>query len=106
METEIKTESSISIRNQTSVALSEIPVMPYGHFHQVFLEMLKDPNQHCVCYYAYPDQDKLKFIGCIANDSNGSIKVLSHEMKLDGKKQLVALTRDHYAMHIYEREIT
>lgn len=106
METELRTETHISIQNQTSVSLNDIPVISYGLFHQVVLETLKDTRHHCVNYYAFPHKDKLKFICCIANDASGEIKIMSHEISDSGNKRLLSLTRDYYPMHGYEREIS
>jgi Ni,Fe-hydrogenase III large subunit len=106
METEITVQSFIRIQNQGSVPVRDIPVSSYEHFRSTVLNLLKEADNHCVCYYAFADGDVLKFICCVANDRDGSIIVTSHEMPLANKKALLSLTRDHYAMHIYEREIS
>lgn len=102
----VATDTYISIRNQGTVALTDIPVLSYGVFSQVVLSLLSENNNHCVNYYAYRDSGKLKFICCIADDASGNIHVLSHEMKDGANKQLVSLTKDFYPLHIYEREIS
>ena len=100
---ETKTKNYSEIKNQQTVALVDIPVLPYGQFQQDVLNFLQDPQHHCVHYYAFPAGDKLKFICCLADDQAQTIKILSHE--LHGKRQLTSLTRDHYALHLFEREI-
>jgi Ni,Fe-hydrogenase III large subunit/Ni,Fe-hydrogenase III component G len=104
METETKIKNYISTENHTSVPLKEIPVISYDLFRSTVLVLLTDSSNHCVSYYAFSHQGGLKFICCIANDTNNTIKVLSHEAPVHA--QLFSLTADHYAMHIYEREIS
>jgi Ni,Fe-hydrogenase III large subunit len=70
------------------------------------LQLLKEPSAHCVNYYGYRKGDVLKFICCIADDQAGDIKVLSHETPVKEKTQLTSITRDHYAFHVFEREIS
>jgi Ni,Fe-hydrogenase III large subunit len=94
------------IRNQQTIELSEIPVLPYGEFVTLTLSLLKQEHVHCINYYAYPEGSWLRFICCLADDQANDIKVLRHEMPLGGRMQLLSLTRDHYPMHIFEREIT
>lgn len=104
METETKFKNYISVQNHTAVPLKEIPVLAYDLFRSTVLVLLTDSSNHCVTYYAFPNQGGLKFICCIANDTNGTIKLLSHEASANAK--LESLTAEHYAMHIYEREIS
>jgi Ni,Fe-hydrogenase III large subunit len=96
--------NAITLRNTESVALSRIPVLPYSQFADEVAEMLTNKAIHCVNYYAFPYRGILKFIGCFANDTNGAIYVLSHEMTKT-EDTLPALSQRHMAMHIYEREI-
>lgn len=102
----ITTEKYISIKNQSTIPLEGIPLLPYGAFSQVVSSLLSKDENHCVNYYAYRDSGKLKFICCIADDTVGDIKVLSHELDEQGNKQLLSLAKDIYAMHVYEREIS
>ena len=103
MQTLEKNTTYVTVRNQDSISLADIPVQPYGEFQQTVLRLLTNPNHHCVNYYAYPFNRGLKFICCIADDGDHTIKILSHE--LTGKRQLTSLAKDHFPLHIYEREI-
>lgn len=106
MNTETMTATRFAvIRNQESISLNEVPVLSYGDFMTLAGSFLKMDHMHCVNYYAFPQGNKLKFICCLADDQAGDIKILRHEIPLEGRKQLVSLTRDHYPMHIFEREI-
>lgn len=105
MNTTLTSTHYATIRNQGSIALTEIPVLLYGTFAATVSELLNDPVNHCVSYYAYPKGKGLKFICCIANDQTGDIYVMSHELADESREQLISITQDHFPMHIYEREI-
>jgi Ni,Fe-hydrogenase III large subunit len=94
-----------TIRNQDSIVLRSVPVLSYEQFQQVMVSLLGHPENHCVNYFAYPSGSHLKFIAAVANDKNGTIAVMSHELSADQKKELPSLTKHVLALHIYEREI-
>lgn len=104
METQTKSKNYVTVKNHSAVPLDEILTLGYNEFFQSVTDLLSDANRHCVSYFAYPNQDDLKFICCIADDSDHTIKILSHEL-VGGKLRLRSLTTEHYPMHIYEREI-
>src|SRR5438309_1333070 len=95
----------VKIRNQDTIALQNIPVLQYEQFYQSISSLLRENENHCVNYYAYPVGGELRFIACIANDKDGTIAVASHEMQLHEKVELTSLARDFFPMHIFEREI-
>jgi len=105
METITAHDKYVVIRNQGTVNLGDIPVIPYSLFLAEVLSLLEQSNNHCVIYYAFEFRQRLKFICCIANDHNGDIMVLSHEHPLRMGTQLISMTASCYALHIYEREI-
>jgi len=94
-----------TIKNQQSIALPNVPVLTYEQFQRVIASLLTQPENHCVNYYAYPSGKNLKFIACIANDKSGTIAVVSHELAAAQKKELPSLSKDFFALHIFEREI-
>ena len=94
-----------TIKNQESVALRNVPVLTYEQFQRVIASLLTQPENHCVNYYAYPSGKNLKFIACIASDKSGTIAVVSHELAAAQKKELPSLSKDFFALHIFEREI-
>ena len=102
----MSTHSYITITNQETIRISKIPVLAYGKFYTEVVELVKQPHIHCVNYYAYWQGDRLKFICCLADDIAKDIKVLSHEMSKKEKMQLTSITREVYAFHIFDREIT
>jgi len=101
---ETKIEYS-TIKNQESIALQNVPTLPYEQFHDAITTLLKQPENHCINYYAYSTGSRLKFIACIANDKNGTIAVLSHEIGATQKKELPSLSKEFFVLHIFEREI-
>jgi Ni,Fe-hydrogenase III large subunit len=90
--------------NGASVLRKDIPVLSYPLFCSLVKELLADKDCHCVAYYAFPIDNQLKFLCCIANDRTSSIAVFSHIQK---RHELVleSLTSEIFAMHVYEREI-
>src|SRR5258708_18478236 len=94
------------IRNQDTIPLKDVPVFSYGKFYSEVSQLMKEPHNHCVNYYAYPKGNLLKFICCIADDQRGNIIVLSHEMPKKETMQLASITKEFYGFHIFEREIT
>jgi Ni,Fe-hydrogenase III large subunit len=94
-----------TIRNQESIALADIPVLPYDQFYHAVASLLKLTENHCINYFVSPIGSVLKFIICIANDKNGAIALMSHELGPDAKKELPSLAKHIFALHIYEREI-
>jgi Ni,Fe-hydrogenase III large subunit len=105
METEKSKAPYATLTNPGTIALKEVPVLPYGEFIGVAEELLKSDGRHCVNYYAYPTTGGLKFIFCVADDLEKNIKVVSHELSSNAKKQLASLTRSFFPMHVYEREL-
>ena len=95
-----------TIKNQETLPLRDLPVLPYQEFFATANELLHKQGHHCVSYYAAPYGIKLKFICCIADDYNHDIKVLSYELDSNTPHHVDSLSKDHYRMHIYEREIS
>lgn len=98
------TATAAIIRNQEVIPLTRIPLLPYPEFFQAVDELMKS-GLHCVNYYAWPDGDKLRFIICLANDSDGTIHLLMHESPKRNGLRLDSLSAQHYPLHIFEREI-
>ena len=95
----------LTIKNNESVGIENIPVYNYYDFYDRVLELHKNKSCHCVNYYGYDIGEKLKFICCIADDQEKNIHVFSYELLKNKSTQLPSLTVDIHAYHIYEREI-
>ncbi len=102
----MKEQNYTTIENGSEpVITGSIPVSDYGLFYGEVCRLLADEANHCMAYYCLKqDDDRLKFICCIACDQTGEIIVLSHEMK-GNISSLKSLTPACPALHIFEREI-
>jgi len=94
------------LRNDCCIALKEIPLHKYGDFYTLMIGLMKKENNHCVSYYGFPWKDKIRLIGCVADDDTGNIYVASHQQDKERPAALPSLTQDCLAMHAFEREIT
>ena len=68
----------ISIKNNTSIPLSSIPVLEYDTFlaSNIF-DLMNETQNHCVNYYGFPENGKIRLICCIASDDTHVINVSS-----------------------------
>lgn len=101
----IENNLKATVSNTEPIPINQIPVLSYANFYQEVCNLLKPEENHCVCYYAFPYQGKLKFICAIANDLSSKIDLISHELAADADHALISLTQRYLAMHIFEREI-
>jgi Ni,Fe-hydrogenase III large subunit/NADH:ubiquinone oxidoreductase subunit C len=98
-------QRSLKITNNSSaVGIMEIPVLEYCDFYDQVAELLKEDSTHCVAYYGIGSSSAIKFYCCIADDRNGIIHVLAHELDRT-RSVLRSLTPVRYPLHIFEREI-
>lgn len=96
----------ISIENNNTLPLQQIPLVNYAIFYQEVSTLLNDPSCHCVAYYAFPENKEIvRFICCIADDVSHKILITSFSKKSDDKSPLESLTPVNTAMHVFEREI-
>jgi Ni,Fe-hydrogenase III large subunit len=95
----------VYIKNNSTIALADIPILSYEQFSEQALTLLAEPDNHCVCYYAFPRDGKLQFICCIACDVSANIALLSHVVIRKDTHKLVSLSRNYQAMQQWEREI-
>lgn len=93
------------IQNNESIEIESVPVLNYTEFSSEMVELLKQNENHCISYFAFPQTDGLKFFAAIANDSIHRIFVLSHFLPKTDKQELASLTPQVNALHIFEREI-
>ena len=93
------------IQNNESIEIESVPVLTYSDFSFEIIELLKQKENHCVSYFAFPQPDGLKFFAAIANDTIHRIFVLSHFLLKTDKRELASITPQINALHIFEREI-
>jgi Ni,Fe-hydrogenase III component G len=96
----------ISIENNNTIPLQQIPLVHYDIFYQEVSKLLENPNCHCVAYYAFPENKEiLRFIFCIADDVTHKILVTSFAKNFNDNSFLQSLTPAVTSMQIFEREI-
>ena len=94
----------ISIRNNETIPLASIPVIGYDSFlQQNTSELMKGGGSHCVNYYGFPKDHKVKLICCIANDEQHLIHVSSSIV--EARKVLPSFSKQKLAFEKFEREI-
>ena len=94
-----------TIYNNSSIAISEISVIPYKIFCQEVLKLMVHRHNHCLNYYCIDKNEKYKFICLIANDTTHEIYLLSHDLAKVSGNSLESITPLCNAFHIFEREI-
>ncbi|MBW6492481.1 MAG: NADH-quinone oxidoreductase subunit C [Lentimicrobium sp.] len=96
--------SYLTIINNQSVSVQDIPELSYSSFaeHNGGL-ICSNPENHCVNYFGYKVNDRLKLICCIADDILHKIYVSSSLVSLTDN--LESLTPRHFSFEKFEREI-
>lgn len=94
----------ISTFNNQAVALADIPIHKYELFAEINIALMKDhPARHCVNYFGYPVEDKIKLFCCIADDELHQIFVSS--CLVDKNTVLTSFTAQNHNFEKFEREI-
>ncbi|MDP4183814.1 MAG: NADH dehydrogenase subunit [Bacteroidota bacterium] len=94
----------ISIYNNQTIALNDIPVLGYKDFRNINLELLSDqPERHCVSYFGYKDNDKIKLFCCIADDATHQIYVSSSMVDMNTIRP--SFSAQNHNFEKFEREI-
>lgn len=93
-----------TICNNQAIPLKEIPEHFYNEFFIINIDLLKDNiARHCVNYFAYKIDDKLKLICCIADDETHQIFVSSSLINAD--ENFPSLTAQNHIFEKFEREL-
>ena len=93
------------INNNQSININDISSLSYNDFYTIILALFKQEENHCLNYFAYHEDNNLRFIMAVADDKNHDIILLSHILKSSEKKELLSLSENVFALHIFEREI-
>lgn len=91
------------VKNNQCIPLASIPVLEYDLFLDQNTALLHLTHNHCVNYYGFPYQGKIKLICCIANDRDSTIRISSSA--IEAKSTLASFTKHHLAFEKFEREI-
>ncbi len=94
----------LSIKNNQSVPVSDIPEISYSAFLILNTGMVAEkPERHCVNYFGYQEGDSTKLICCIADDADHLIYVSS--CLIDDKEEHPSFTAKNLCFEKFEREI-
>lgn len=94
----------VTVFNNQTLPISSIPELDYSSFlQQNVFHLIKAEGAHCVNYYGFLFESKIKLICCIANDVTASIHVSS--AVVDAKQVLPSFTKHNLVFEKFEREI-
>jgi len=93
-----------TLKNNQTVPLASISELEYDSFMELIVSTwMKDSKNHCVNYFGFPFDNKVKLICCIANDESHTIFVTS--TVVDSQQALPSFSSHNFAFEKYEREI-
>jgi Ni,Fe-hydrogenase III large subunit len=95
----------ITIQNNETIDFRTIPSLEYNEFLETNILFLKDAHNHCVNYFGFYSEDKLKLVCCIANDSKARIKLTCAELKSVTSNIFPSMTAKNLALNMFEREL-
>jgi len=94
----------LTIKNNQSVPISEIPEVPYNSFLVLNTGLVaENTSRHCVNYYGYGAGEKIKLMCCIADDDDHTVYVSS--CVVDASAELASFTAKNLCFEKFEREI-
>ena len=95
----------ITLINNQSVPSGNIPELGYDSFLDFNTELISGhPERHCIQYFGYLDNGKIRLVSCIADDTEHSILVSSS--RIDEKSSLKSFSGRVLAFEKFEREIS
>jgi len=93
-----------TIKNNQTIPITEIPELEYRNFLELNTGFLNNsPERHCVNYFGYPIENKIKLICCIADDNIHQIHVSSCLVK--SSDTLDSFSALNFNFEKFEREI-
>jgi len=94
----------LTIKNNQSVPISDIPEVPYNSFLVLNTGLVaENMARHCVNYYGYHEGAKIKLMCCIADDDDHTIYVSS--CLVEPTAELASFTAKNLCFEKFEREI-
>jgi Ni,Fe-hydrogenase III large subunit len=94
----------IAVKNCQAVALKDIPEYNYQDFFDAVLGLMVGySSRHCVNYFGFSDEDKIRLICCVADDETKQIYILSSS--INHGSSLSSLTAYNHNFEKFEREI-
>ena len=96
--------SYVTTYNNQSVLVSSLPSDPYDQFMNENLEFMKDhPERHCVAYFGFPEDQHVRLLCCIADDSDHNIRISGS--KVQTSNVLLSFTAHNFNFEKFEREL-
>jgi Ni,Fe-hydrogenase III large subunit len=94
----------LTIHNQEAVPSRDIPAMEYGEFLWRNLSLIEGhPERHCILYFGYKEDNNLRLICCIGDDTNHTILISSAIVSTGS--DLDSFSARNPAFEKFEREI-
>ena len=94
----------ISINNNQSVPVTDIPELNYKLFRDTNTGLIEDHHErHCVLYFGYREDKYIRLVCCIADDLEHNILVSSSVVDCDS--ELDSFTAQNLSFEKFEREI-
>ncbi len=94
----------ITISNNKTIPISDIPEINYDTFFEINIDLISDNiARHCVNYYGYKQENKIKLICCIADDNTHEIFISSCLVNQNDK--LNSFTSKLLCFEKFEREM-
>ena len=97
--------SCLTIKNNETVLVKDIPVLQYEDFLEENLKLIRNESHHCVNYFGFHEKENIKLICCIANDSDSSILISTSEINPRENIDYSSFTAKHLSFHAFEREL-
>jgi Ni,Fe-hydrogenase III large subunit len=93
-----------TVFNNQTIPISRIREISYPEFFDLNAGFVRDsPERHCVSYFGYPCDGKIKLICCIADDATHVINVSA--CKVHPTDSLASMAAENFCFEKFEREI-
>lgn len=96
---------TITNNTASAIALNQIPEVDYPTFYEDLKSRMKDSHYHVANYFAYEEENTLKFILILLNDKTSEVMLTSHKMEYYDETSLPSLTALFPQFHPFERDI-
>lgn len=98
-------DNTIIVRNNQCISLQGIPVIPYDEFLGLNTVLVADTDFHCVNYFGWKRDDRIRLFCCMASDTEGTIRVSSSEISAETGISFPSFTARHLSFHCFERDL-